>query len=258
MKEIRSKAKDIIEKYQNKISGVFGEFISKCKSSLTLNSSGLGTNTTGKGNNSWNQQMNSYINSYVKKRVFQKKREYQSTYSRVKRGSGFVEYGQPINPGRKIKDNKLDIKTAFYVDRSGSMSGCIDDVWNAVYRISEALVKQFKKEKVVEDVSFQMHAFDYQMHKLAYGKRMSADGGTMDFENIVEYINENTGDFLINVIITDAQFNINSSKFEKEIKNYNGLMLFITNCENVEVKNLSKKYEQTLKYILASANFELG
>ena len=84
------------------------------------------------------------------------------------------------------------------------------------------------------------------------------DGGTMDFENIVEYINENTGDFLINVIITDAQFDINSSKFEKEIKNYNGLMLFITNCENVEVKNLSKKYEQTLKYILASANFELG
>ena len=119
-------------------------------------------------------------------------------------------------------------------------------------------LKQFKKEKVVEDVSFQMHAFDYQMHKLAYGKRMSADGGTMDFENIVEYINENTGDFLINVIITDAQFDINSSKFEKEIKNYNGLMLFITNCENVEVKNLSKKYEQTLKYILASANFELG
>lgn len=256
LKDIQERAKEIIENYKNKLSGDFGTFISKCKKSVELKKSGLSTGVN-KGMSGWNQQLNTSCNAFVKKKVFQKKREYKSTYSRTKRGSGFVEYGKPIKPGRKIRENKLTINVAFYIDISGSMGSCIKDVWKASYAIAEGLKKKFKSESVVDEVTFKMHAFDTQMFEVPYGKEKNAGGGTMNFEKILEYIKDNTYDYLINIIITDAGFSIDKQQTAKFIKNINGMIEFVTNVDSAEMKNLAKQYPTQLNYILADPQFNI-
>lgn len=256
LEKIREQAKDIIDKYKNKISGVFGDFIKKCKVSKDLKDTGLAVNTKS-GSNGWNEKMNSYVNTFVKKKVFQKKRQYQETYSRIRRGSGFVEYGKPIKPGKKVKEEKLNINVAFYIDRSGSMSNCINQVFKACYVISEALKKKFKKESVVDKIEFKIYAFDDSMVEIKYGNQCDARGGTMGFHQILEFMNKNTENFLINIIITDAEFSINESEVKKFMKDIKGMLLFITNNDNATMKKLSKEYETQLFYILADSNFEI-
>lgn len=257
LKDIKERAKEIIENYKNKISGDFGTFISKCKKSVELNKSGLSTGVN-KGISGWNQELNHSCTAFVKKKVFQKKREFKSTYSRVKRGSGFIKYGQPITPGKKIVDKKLTINVAFYIDISGSMSNCIDDVWKASYVIAEGLKKKFKKESVVDEVTFKMYAFDTQMYEVQYGKKKTAGGGTLSFEELIKYIKDNTYNYLINVIITDAGFSgINKTETTKFIKDINGMIEFVTNEDSIEIKKLAKLYPTQLNYILADPQFNI-
>ena len=252
--QIRKEAEDIINKYKSKITGTFGKFIEKCKKSLTLNKSGL-AETIRKGAASWNQQSWTYLNAFVKKKVFQKKRQYKSTYQKVKRGSGVVKMGDPITPGRKIKMEKLTINVAFYIDVSGSMSGCIQQVFKATYAICEALKKKFGKDEVVDEVTFKMHVFDTVMEEIPFGKSVGARGGTMNFDEIVTYINKHTKEFLINVILTDAGFEIDKNIVKDMIKDIDGMILFITNIDSDEMKEMSKKYPTQLFYVLADSYF---
>ena len=256
VEEIKRKAKETIEKYRQKISGDFGKFIAKCKSCVNGEKEGL-AETAYKAPSSWNREMNSCINTFVKKKVFQKKRQYENTYSRVKRGSGFVRFGEPIQPGRKIKENKLTIDVAFYVDRSGSMSGSIDHCFEALYVICESLKKQFGKEKVVDEVLFKIYAFDTSLKEIKYGQKAQAGGGTMSFHELLKNIKDKTGEYLINVIITDAEFEVNVSEVENFVKEIDGMLLFITNTENVTVKDIAKKYNTKLFYILADPQFKI-
>ena len=256
LKDIKERAKEIIENYKNKLSGDFGTFISKCKKSVELNKSGLSSGVE-KGMSGWNQQLNQSCTAFVKKKVFQKKRFFKSTYQRVRRGSGFVKMGEPIQPGKKKLEKKLTINVAFYIDISGSMSECINDVWKASYVIAEGLKKNFGKENVVDEVTFKMHAFDTQMFEVPYGKKKNAGGGTMNFENILEYIKDNTYDYLINIIITDAGFSIDKTQTAKFIKNIDGMIEFVTNEDSVEMKKLAKEYPTQLNYILADPQFNI-
>ena len=256
LKKIKEKADKIIDKYKNKLSGDLGTFISKCKKSVELKESGLSTNTD-RGISGWNRQMNSSINAFVKKKVFQKKREYQQTYSRVKRGSGFIKYGQPIQPGRKIKEEKFTINVAFYIDRSSSMGSSIDNVFKALYTIAESLKKQYAKETVVDDVTFKIYAFDTKMIEIQFGKKTNVGGGTMPFHEILDFMKDNTKEYLINVIITDAEFDINEKEVDKFIKDIDGMIEFITNNDNNTMKKLGKKYETKLNYILADKDFTI-
>jgi len=71
-------------------------------------------------------------------------------------------------------------------------------------------------------------------------------------------MDKNTEDFLINIIITDAEFpTIDEKEVDKLMKNIKGMLLFVTNNENYIMKKISKKYETQLFYILADANFEI-
>lgn len=257
LEKLKHKAEEVIEKYKNKISGAFGEFISKCRSSLTLKESGLGIGGARNGGTGWNQKMNSYINSFVKKKVFQKKRQYEATFKRPKRRSGFVKEGDPLQKGRRLKKESLTINVAFYIDRSGSMSNSITDVFKAAYTICDSLKKQFGKEKVVDEVTFKMYAFDDTMHELKFGNTISADGGTMNFDRILGFISKNTKEFLVNIIITDAGFSIDTNEVAKFIKDIDGMLLFITNIDSNPMKNLAKKYDTQLFYVLADHNFTL-
>ena len=257
LEKIKEKAVKIIKKWQNKIAGDFGRFISKCKASKKMKETGLKVEVY-QGNVSWNQQMDKAVNAFVKKKVFQKKREYESTYSRFRRGSGYVRYGEIIMPGEKEKENGLIINVAFYVDKSGSMHSSLNNVFTAVYTISEALKKKFSKEKVVKNIKFKLYAFDDDIQELEWGKKCQDDGGTMPFEQLLDDVTKFTKDYLINIIITDAQFSgVNTNEVVKFTKGLGGLILFITNQGNSTVKEISKRFPAKLVYILADSNFTL-
>jgi len=255
--EIRKSAEEVINKYKEKLTGHLGEFLAKCKSSGSLKKEGLQVNTL-RGQAGWNTQMNQICKGFVKKKVFQKKRQFEKTYTRVRRGSGFIKYGQPIEPGRKVKEDKMNLSVSFYIDRSGSMEDSIDNVFKAAFYISDSLKKHFGKEKVIDEKIFETYAFDYSLHKLKFGQTMRANGGTMSFNDLLKCISENTKDFLINVIITDAGFsNIDVSNIKDLLKEIDGILIFITNQDNETMKELSKKYPTQLYYILADRQFKL-
>ena len=201
--------------------------------------------------------MNSYIMSYVKNKVFKQKRLYKRTYKRVKRGSGFVETGKPIEKGKIIRDEKLSINVAFYIDRSGSMSGSIEQVFDACYIIFESLKKQFAREKVVSGVSAKIFAFDTSIQEIKFGKKCNAGGGTMSFDSLINCVKDRTNNYLINIIITDGEFNVDKNKTKDFIKHIEGMLLFITNSEQYDVKDLAQELKLKLFYILADSNFTI-
>ena len=258
LRKITENAQKEIEKYKNKISGDFGKFISKCQSSVKLQESGLAVKAS-KALNGWNSKLETNVNSFVKQKIYEKKRMYKSTYSRVKRGSGFIKYGQPITPGKKRRDENLTINVAIYIDRSGSMGGCIDDVFKACYIICDALKKNYARDQVVEDITFKIFAFDMSMHPVKYGQKMEAGGGTMTFDELFEYIKRNTADHLINIIITDAESSTNENIVNDILEKHEGLIVFITNGDELTIEKLSKqtKNRDKLVYIKASANFAI-
>ena len=257
--QIKAKAESVIKRYKDKITGVFGDFVKKCRNSVKCDPNGLANNTR-KGKGAWNKQMDVAINAYVKKNLDKKRRQFEQTYKRVKRGSGIVKMGTPIIPGKRIKDDKMPINIAYYIDRSGSMEACIDDVFKAAFKISEALNQRFRKDKLVKSIDFRTFAFNTHMDEIKFGQKTYASGGTMGLDQILEFINKNTKNVLINIIITDAGFVVN----EKEIKNFlktgvDGLVIFITNAENTEVKKIADEpeFKTKLIYILADAEFNV-
>ena len=254
LEEIKKNAEEIINKYKQKLGGDLGKFIEQCKASKALKDTGLVTQVQ-KGVSAWNQKLNQACNAYVKNKVFKKQKEYKRTYQKVKRGSGFVEYGKPIIRGKKLKDDKLIINVAFYIDVSGSMESCIKDVFRASYSIAEALNKNFGKERVVDKTDFSMYAFNMALHKIEWGKEMSANGGTMDFDDLLGRIVKETNNYMINIIITDAEFNIKENEVNKFLNDVEGFVIFVTNNSSSPVEEIAKKNKLKLLYIQADSQF---
>ena len=257
--QIKAKAEGVIKRYKDKITGAFGDFVKKCRNSVKCDPNGLANNTK-KGKGAWNKQMDVAINAYVKKNLDKKRRQFEQTYKRVKRGSGIVKMGAPIIPGKRIKDDKMPINIAYYIDRSGSMEACIDKVFEAAFKISEALKQRFRKDKLVKSTDFRTFVFNTHMDEIRFGQTTSASGGTMGLDQILAFINKNTKNVLINIIITDAGFTVNESEIKNFLKSgVDGLVIFITNTENSEVKKIANETEFKTKliYILADADFNV-
>ena len=257
LEKIRKNAEEKIKEYQKKLSGDLSTFFNKCKSSQNLQKEGLEVQTN-YGHGGWAQKMNGYILNTVKQRVFQKKRQYQSTYSRVKRGSGFIKFGQPIEPGKKVKEDKLTINFAYYIDRSSSMGDRIDNAFDACYNISDSIKKIFGRDPYVDKTEFRIFSFDEEIRELKWGKKCDSNGGTAPFHKILDFIIKNTKDCLINVMITDGEFEVKSNEIKNLINNLEGIILFITNTPNDKMEDESKKYKTKLFYIEADTNFTLN
>ena len=257
--QIKAKAEGVIKRYKDKITGAFGDFVKKCRNSVKCDPNGLANNTK-KGKGAWNKQMDVAINAYVKKNLDKKRRQFEQTYKRVKRGSGIVKMGAPIIPGKRIKDDKMPINIAYYIDRSGSMESSIDKVFEAAFKISEALKQRFRKDKLVKSTDFRTFVFNTHMDEIRFGQTTSASGGTMGLDQILAFINKNTKNVLIKIIITDAGFTVNESEIKNFLKSgVDGLVIFITNTENSEVKKIANEpdFKTKLIYILADADFNV-
>ena len=255
LSKIRKRAENILNKYKDKIAGSIGQFCGKCKSSKQLRRPNLGINAK-QGSATWNSQLNTCVNKYVRQRVASKKRKYEKTYRRVKRGTGYVEFGQPIEPGRRVKQDKMVINAAFYVDRSGSMSARIDNVFTAIFEIADGLTKSFKRESVVEKTEYRTFVFNTEMKEIDWGKKVGANGNTMDFEDILENIVEQTDNFMINIIVTDGQFNVNINKVKTLLKKLEGIVIVVANSKIAKIEQ-EAKHNLQLFFIQADTEFKL-
>lgn len=255
LSKIRKRAENVLNKYKDKIAGSLGQFCGKCKSSKQLKRPSLGINVK-RGSSTWNQQLNTCVNKYVRQRVASKKRKYEKTYRRVKRGTGYVEFGQPIEPGRRVKQDKMIINAAFYIDRSGSMSGRIDNVFTAIFDIADGLTKSFRREKVVEKTEYRSFVFNTQMKEIDWGKQVGANGNTMDFEDILEKIVEQTDNFMINIIVTDGQFNIKINEVKAMLKKIEGIVIVVANTRIPKIEQ-EAKHNLQLFFIEADTEFRL-
>jgi len=260
-KELMEKAKiaeDNIREMRNKLSGAIGDFIAKCQASLELKESGLAAPAmhAAKG---WNTVLNNTVMRFVKNKVVKLRQQKERSWNRLRRGSGFVKWGAPILPGKKVKDQTMTINVGLYIDRSGSMGGRIEEVFKACYVICEALKKDFGRNKVVDDVTFKIFGFDTQLYPIEYGKKMSAGGCTMSFDELFDHIEKNTKEFLINIIITDAESPCDRSTATKTLDELPGMVAFVTNGSQPEVKALadSNKFKTKLHYIQAKSDFSI-
>ena len=256
LEKLKRDAADVINEYKNKLAGDLGEFLAKCKSSVKLEKDGLAAQVT-KGVKGWNVELDHRINKFVKQKIFQKKRQWQSTYSRIRRGTGYVKMGEPLQPGRMIKNDTMIINVAFYIDRSGSMSSSLDTVFDASYEICEALKKKYRKEKVVEDIMFKILAFDDRISEVKYGNKTTPGGGTMSMSQLMKSIKQYSNDYLINVVITDGYFEINDSEVKKFINGVNGIVVYIVNRDFPEMEKLADQLKTKLFFIRADGNFKI-
>jgi hypothetical protein len=81
----------------------------------------------------------------------------------------------------------------------------------------------------------------------------------MDFDSILDYINRHTKDYLINIIITDAEFSVPVQQVKELLKSIEGMVIFVTNSKKDEVDNISKEteFKTKLVYVLADSNFTI-
>lgn len=254
--EIKRIANEAIEKAKNKISGDFGKLVKKMRASKSLKPA-LVVNISS-GAKGWNEKMKSVILGYVKAQVNKYKRQYQSTWKRIKRGSGFVESGKLMQKGKIQKKNGLPINIGFYIDRSGSMGGSpLKNAFKSAYTISETIKKMFKNEKVISDTIFKFYAFDTSFKQISFGDIPNDGGGTAPFEEIFDYIVDHTNDYMINIIITDGQMDASETEIAKRIKELQGLVVYVANQNCIEIENISKKYPEKVKFILADSSFQI-
>ena len=74
---------------------------------------------------------------------------------------------------------------------------------------------------------------------------------------ILYYIKNKTNDYLINIIITDGEFDVNPPEMEKIINDIDGMIIFISLLKEPKLEKLAEKYKNKLYYILANDNFKL-
>ena len=251
--EVKKTADAIIKKYRDKLSGALGDFISKCKSSQKMEKSDYGAKTNSRGVSGM-KELDQVINARVKKKIFNAKRQYKSTFSRLRRGFVAKE-GEMLQQGRIPKENTLNICISFYVDVSGSMSDCIDSVQTALNTISDDVIKKYKKDSAVSSIGVKFFAFNERIYEINRKTRLCASGGTCSLDTLFEHIETNCNNCLVNIILTDGSMDVNKSKLNSSLKNIDGCVIFITNELNNEVKQYAKTTNAQVTYIQADSNF---
>ena len=188
--QIKKQVAEIVDKYRNTISGVLGKFLEQCKESVKCNKQGINTNTS-RGALGWDKKLKTKIISYIKEQIFNKQRRYKKTYQRYNRRAGVVKFdGSPLVKGKKKIEELLMVDLAFYIDKSGSMSGCITNVFDSYDTIAAAVTKLCKGNSIVSGIKYKTFVFDESIAEIPFGKRCHASGGTCDFDDILKYIDK--------------------------------------------------------------------
>ena len=253
--------KDILRKYSNHIGGDLEDLLKRMQSSARCEKDGIKVKVE-RGHSDWNKEMTKSVNAYIKQVIWKRKQELKKSYSRPNRRQGVVNFGQPIQPGKTPKKETFTISTAYYVDRSGSMSGCIDEVWSAAYGIAKDLQRYYSKEAIVDEVVAKFYAWNYHFKELKYGQKVNADDGTMPLHKLcTDGIEQFTDDFNVNVIITDGGFeSCDVGEVQKFINRRNAgdqksLTILICNGPQQDGESLAKANPGKFVFIEADSDF---
>ena len=264
--EINEMAEENIENHKKRITGIAGEYISitkGCFKEIGNMRDGKGMKSYAKaGSAKWDLDFKKIVDTYVRNKINRKKREMEDTYQRPNRRAGYVQYGQMIKKGRKVKENKLNISMSFYIDKSVSMAG--EDLKNAVnlaYGISDAIEKNHKHEKkYIEKFDFKFYTFNENVEPIKKGQHVEEDGTNMSFDKLLNVIKTHSIDDMINIIITDAGFAVNVIQTTKFIDDMSGLFIFVTNMDQClsDYKEVEKRVEKkNFVHVLADRHFDL-
>lgn len=264
--ETNKMAEENIKNHKNRINEVTGEYISKTKScfkDITQMRDGKGYKSFAKAASSdWDIDFKKLVDMYVKKQINKKKREMEDTYQRPNRRAGYVQYGEIIKKGRKIKEDKLNISMTFYIDKSGSMAGTdLENATSLAYGLSDAIEGKHKHEKkYIEKFESKFFTFNEDVQPIKKGQKVQDSGGNMSFDELLNVIKTHSIGDMINVIITDAGFPVNVTRTTKFVDSMGGLFIFVTNMDQNKsdyeevVKRADKK---NFAYVLADRHFDL-
>ena len=246
-----------VKKYSGKITGAFGEFVRKCKTSTTEEKH-EGVVVRQRRGAAWNKALDRKMDTFIYQQVIATQREVEQTYHRLKRGTRPVKMGEPLNPGVKIKDDKLNITVAFYIDRSGSMGDqSVGRCFSLAYQLSDKIRKNYSSEKVVGEIGFRYFAFNDYMKEIPKGQTVSCDGCTMSLKDILSFVEENTSTDLVNIIITDAEFTIEKQPVVQLVKKMPGMFFLIANQPKPECEDIERTLKGKFVYLQAGSDWEM-
>ena len=100
-----------------------------------------------------------------------------------------------------------------------------------------------------------MYTFDDKIEEIQWGKKVQARGGNLSMHQYLQKLEDLTGDYLVNVFITDGQFDINKTEVQNLLKKLGGCLVYVTNQGSATMEKLAKENDTQLFYILADENF---
>lgn len=231
-------AKNIIRRFAKGIDPIIKDFVRKCEEAENEEKKGIIVDVKNeKVNYSWANSFSDTIKNAIRQKVRKRSKEWEETYARPNRRQGIVNDGDIIKKGKKPLKNKMTISLAFYVDRSGSMSSSnnirLENIMNFIYGLSDTIMKKYRRNPVVEECLFRTFVFDTDMTEVKRPYVPTASGGTNPLHRVLDNIINRTPNAMINVIITDAEMDFNISDIKSKLKELSGMVVFITNNQNV-------------------------
>ena len=236
IEENRAEVEKILKKYSESLSGGLKDFLEKCKASKDLKAGGL-LMQSNKGGGHWNKELLNECDMYIRQRLQNRDKKYKKTRKRFKRGeAAFTDQdfknGRILNPGKEEIKDQIGFDMALYIDVSGSMSSCIDRVFDTAYNIVETLKKLYSHDKLVDAnaINIKSYVFTDKMYEIPFGKKVKANGGTYSFNNLLNDIYKRNANAFLNIVISDGEFNdINVEAVKNALDNMDGLFVLVTN-----------------------------
>ena len=261
-------AEQAVQKARKDPDGKLKDFLDKCKSSYKLKQEGLAMNSM-RGSSSWKKEVPLIARHFVKRKLRSRK-EYRSTYNRIRRGEraftdADLRNGRIIQQGREEIKNKIGFDISVFIDVSGSMEHFLNDVCTSAYSMMDSLKRDFGTEKNVDvkKINLRSFIFDTQMKEIPYGKIVkNSGGGTYDFDDLMVDVMKKGAASFVNFIFTDGYFSdIPVDKLVKSFEKMEGLTILIVNNKDSKptfdrLQKLCEKYAQSkFKVVYAETNF---
>ena len=224
-----------IKRYASGLDPMLSDFVSKCKDSKDLKSSGIIVQTQmQQRNSSWAEKFSDIIKNTVRQRVAKKSSEWNKTYNRPNRRQGIAKNNDVLLKGKMRKKDKLTISLAYYVDVSGSMSqDSINNIFKYIYSMADAIETKYKGNAVVEECIFKTFAFNKEYKEIKRPNIPTRGGGTDSLLEIIQKMKSLSQSYMINVVLTDGDMNYDIPAIKRELEDFAGNIVFITNDHNI-------------------------
>ena len=258
--------KQAIKRYASGLDPVLSDFVKKCKDSKDLKSGGIIVQTQmQQRNSSWAEKFSDIIKNTVRQKVAKKSSEWNKTYNRPNRRQGVTKNNDILLKGKMRKKDKLTISLAYYVDVSGSMSDLsIQNIFKYIYSMADAIESKYKGNAVVEECIFKTFAFNREYKEIKRPNIPISCGGTEPLINIVRKMKSFSQNYMINVILTDGDMDYDIPGIKRELEDFAGNIVFITNDHNIaKVLSPLTKMEggdcgNKFELITVNSNFEIS